>query len=33
MFPDRVRLVDGTGTPDDVHARVLDAIADVGGLP
>jgi dTMP kinase len=30
MFPDRVRLVDGTGTPDEVHARVL-AAAGVGG--
>jgi len=29
MFPERVRLVDGTGTPDEVHARVLEAI---GGL-
>lgn len=25
-FPGRVRLVDGTGTPDEVHARVLDAV-------
>jgi hypothetical protein len=33
MFPGRVRLVDGTGTPDEVHARVLDAIGDLGGLP
>jgi dTMP kinase len=31
MFPDRVRLVDGTGTPDEVHARVLDAVGDLGG--
>ena len=31
MFPERVRLVDGTGTPDEVHARVLDAVGDLGG--
>jgi dTMP kinase len=31
MFPDRVRLVDGTGTRDEVHARVLDAVADLRG--
>ncbi|HTI33606.1 MAG TPA: dTMP kinase [Miltoncostaea sp.] len=30
MYPDRVRLVDGTGTPDEVHARVLDAVDDIG---
>jgi dTMP kinase len=29
MFPERVRLVDGTGTPDEVHARVLGAIGDL----
>lgn len=29
-FPERVRLVDGTGTPDEVHARVLDAVGDLG---
>ncbi len=26
-FPERVRLVDGRGTPDEVHARVRDAVA------
>jgi dTMP kinase len=31
MYPERVRLVDGTGTPDEVHARVLDAVGDLGG--
>jgi dTMP kinase len=31
MFPGRVRLVDGTGTPDEVHARVLAAIGDLEG--
>jgi dTMP kinase len=31
MVPDRVRLVDGTGTRDEVHARVLDAVADLRG--
>jgi len=30
MFPDRVRLVDGTGSRGQVHARVLDAVADLG---
>lgn len=29
MYPERVRLVDGEGSPDEVHARVLDAIADL----
>lgn len=28
-FPERVRLVDGTGAPEEVHARVLDAIGDL----
>jgi dTMP kinase len=31
MFPDRVRLVDGTGTPEEVHARVLEAVAGLEG--
>ena len=28
-FPERVRLVDGVGTPDEVHARVLAAVGDL----
>jgi dTMP kinase len=29
-FAGRVRLVDGTGSPDEVHARVLEAVDDLG---
>jgi dTMP kinase len=29
-FAGRVRLVDGTGSPDEVHARVLAAVDDLG---
>ena len=29
-FPDRVRLIDGGGSPDEVHARVLAAVEDLG---
>ncbi len=27
--PERVRLIDASGTPDDVTARLVDAIADL----
>jgi dTMP kinase len=28
-FPVRVRVVDGAGTPDEVHARVVEAVGDL----
>jgi dTMP kinase len=28
-FPVRVRVVDGTGTPEEVHARVMEAVGEL----
>jgi dTMP kinase len=30
-FPVRVRMVDATGTPEQVHARVMEAVRDLVG--